>query len=100
MEFPHAGLECRNVESAVRTTFHTHGDSCLQRRDCILPLMVFADQMTNIVASITETPIMGPALNPVFHRIGQGYIHRCHCFVFLHVSQDGTSWQTSPSQLP
>jgi hypothetical protein len=93
MGLPHACLECSTIKGAGRTAFNTNGDFGLERRDNIMALLIFPDQMTDIVARVTEATILGSALNPVFHRVGQGYIHRRHCLILLRFYHDNPEWQ-------
>src|SRR6056297_1736539 len=51
---PHARLEGGTVEGARLTARKTGSDLCLQGFDCGLALLVFADQVTDIVACIAE----------------------------------------------
>jgi len=74
MPLAHAQLECGGVEVLRLPALHAFGDGGLQCCECLLPLLVLADQVADIVARIAiEAPfdLTGDEIAaPVAERLG------------------------------
>src|SRR6056297_3904143 len=95
----HARLQGGTVEGLRFTACETGGDLFLEGGNRGLAFLVLADQVTDIIARVAEAAVMGSALDPVLHRVGQRYIHRGHRVV-LRVSDGIPKVRTSLAEDP